>query len=97
MMVYPGSKDYKKIQKLGWEMPTTWNQYSQYSYECFPLKTKHLSNAEVLWFRDNAFQTYYTSPDYLDMVKDTFGQATVDEILEMTKIKLKRRLLGDAI
>lgn len=92
MMCYPGSSDYEEAKKLGWELPQNWREYSQYSYECFPIRTKCLSNVEVLRFRDNAFHEYYTSEKYLSMIKEKFDQATADEILEMTKVRLRRKL-----
>jgi len=92
MMCYPGSSEYEEVKKLGWELPKNWREYSQYSYECFPLRTKYLSNVEVLRFRDNAFHEYHTSGKYLEMIKEKFGQKTAEEILEMAKVRLRRKL-----
>ena len=61
-----------------------------------PLPTKYLSAAEVLGFRDAAFNEYFQSPKYLALVKEKFGQETVDHINEMCKHTLKRELLGTA-
>ena len=94
-MAYPGSRLYLDALKEGWELPETYVGYSQHSYETTPLATKHISAAEVLGFRDKAFQEYYTNEKYLKMIEDKYGLQTRTGIEDMTKIKLKRKLLGD--
>lgn len=94
-MAYPGSKLYLDALKEGWQLPETYVGYSQHSYETTPLPTKHISAAEVLKFRDEAFLKYYKNIDYLDMIENKFGQSTRLGIEDMTKIKLKRKILGD--
>jgi hypothetical protein len=37
---------------------------------------------------------YFTDPMYLKMMQEKFGSSVVDGIKEMTKIELKRELLG---
>ena len=94
-MAYPGSKLYLDALKEGWELPSDYVGFSQHAYETQPLPTKHISAAEVLRFRDKAFLEYYTNDKYLDMIKSKFGAETRQDIENMTKIKLKRKLLGD--
>jgi anaerobic magnesium-protoporphyrin IX monomethyl ester cyclase len=94
-MAYPGSKLYLEALKEGWELPDTYVGYSQHSYETQPLPTNHISAAEVLKFRDESFLKYYKNPKYLDMIEERFGNNTRSGIEEMTKIKLKRKILGD--
>jgi radical SAM superfamily enzyme YgiQ (UPF0313 family) len=99
-MAYPGSKLHKIASEQGIPLPedydnTGWSGYSQHSYNAFPLPTKHLSSAEVLKFRDEAFNKYFKNPKYLNMVEKKFGINALNHIKEMTKIKLKRKLLGD--
>ena len=94
-MAYPGSKLYLDAIKEGWSLPDTYVGYSQHSYETKPLDTKHISAAEVLKFRDEAFQTYYTNEKYLKLVEDKYSLKTRQGIEDMTKIKLKRKILGD--
>lgn len=60
-----------------------------------PLPTKHIGSAEVLKFRDEAFLKYYKNAEYLDMIERKFGLPTRTGIEDMTKIKLKRKILGD--
>ncbi len=93
-MAYPGSPLYRQAQTEGWELPDSWGGYSQHSVDSKPLPTKYLSAAEVLGFRDAAFNEYFQSPKYLALVKEKFGQETVDHINEMCKHTLKRDLLG---
>jgi radical SAM superfamily enzyme YgiQ (UPF0313 family) len=90
-MAYPGSPLYREAIANGWPLPKTWNGYSQHAVDSLPLPTKYLSAAQVLRFRDAAFQAYYTSPRYLEMVERIFGWPTVEHIREMTGHKLERQ------
>ncbi|TRZ83791.1 hypothetical protein D4R86_00205 [bacterium] len=90
-MAYPGSKLYEQSLEQGIKLPDTWLGYAQLNEETFPLPTKYLSSSEVLRFRDKAFQEYYSSPRYLEMIKEKFGQETVGHIKEMFEYKIKRK------
>jgi radical SAM superfamily enzyme YgiQ (UPF0313 family) len=94
-MAYPGSKLYTMAIENGWALPDSWIGYSQHSYEALPLRTETLTSAEVLKFRDEAFHNYFTNPRYLDMVRKKFGEEVVAHLRDMTRIKLKRKLLSD--
>lgn len=94
-MAYPGSKLYNMALERGWELPSSWIGYSQHSYECLPLRTEVLTAAEVLKFRDEAFTRYFTDRNYLELVERKFGIDVVHHLQDMTKIKLKRKILGD--
>jgi radical SAM superfamily enzyme YgiQ (UPF0313 family) len=89
-MAYPGSPLYRQALAEGWELPAGWSGYSQHACDTLPLRTRHVSAGEVLRFRDEAFQTYYSHPPYLEMIERTFGPATVDEIRRMTQHRLTR-------
>ena len=91
-MAYPGSPLYRMAVENGWELPDSWCWYSQHSYDCRPLPTEKVSAAEVLKFRDEAFNTYFTNPRYLDMVTQKFGRDTRKHIAHMTRHKLHRKL-----
>ena len=67
--------------------------YAFLSYESQPLPTKHLSAAEVIQFRDDAWQTYFTNPKYLDLVEKKFGRAQRLNVEDMAKVPLHRKLL----
>jgi hypothetical protein len=92
-MAYPGSRLYLDAIRENWELPDSYVGYSQHAYETKPLPTKHISAAEVLGFRDTAFDAYYTNDRYLDFIREKFGQETYDDIIRMTQYKLKRKLL----
>ncbi len=95
-MAYPGSKLYELALQKAWQLPQSWIGYSQHAYETHPLRTDALTSAEVLRFRDDAFQKYFNNPSYLGLVKRKFGDGVVAHLGEMSKVGLKRRLLEDA-
>ncbi|MBI2495634.1 MAG: cobalamin B12-binding domain-containing protein [Candidatus Omnitrophica bacterium] len=90
-MAYPGSALYELALKEGWPLPERWSGYSQHAVDTLPLPTKHISGAEVLRFRDHAFQIYFSSPRYLEMVERKFGPETVAHVKEMASHKLERQ------
>jgi radical SAM superfamily enzyme YgiQ (UPF0313 family) len=90
----PGSPMYYTAKKNGWALPDTYEGYAFLSYESQPLPTKYLSSAEVLKFRDDAWQKYFTNPTYLDLVESRFGVSERGNIEDMASITLKRKLLG---
>jgi intein/homing endonuclease len=90
-MAYPGSPLYQQAVAEGWPLPATWSGYSQHSEDCLPLPTKHLRAGEVLRFRDEAFQTYFRAPRYLEMIGQRFGPETVAHVREMASHPLTRR------
>jgi len=93
-MAYPGSQLYEESIEKGIEMPDNWLGFSQLSEEAFPLPTKYISNAEVLRFRDQAFQEYFSNPKYLNMIEEKFGAEVVEHINQMLKHKLHRNILN---
>lgn len=92
-MAYPGSKLYTTALEGEWALPASWIGYSQHSYETHPLRTEALTSAEVLRFRDEAFVKYFTSPSYLELVRRRFGEEVLSHVKDMTKIRLRRKLL----
>ncbi len=92
-VAYPGTALYRQAIAEGWELPASWSGWSHYAYDYLPLRTKHLTAAEVLIFRDTAFQKYYRSPSYQSHVLTKFGPRAVVEVQEMVRVPLKRRLL----
>jgi radical SAM superfamily enzyme YgiQ (UPF0313 family) len=89
-MAYPGSALYTRALREDWPLPKSWASYSQHAVDCLPLPTKHLSAAEVLSFRDRAFQTYFHSPGYLASLRRTFGPRVMEEIRTMSSHALAR-------
>lgn len=92
-MAYPGSQLYNLALREEWELPSSWAGYSQHAVDTLPLRTKYLTNAQVLEFRDQAFQTYFQNSRYLNMIKNKFGIEIVQHIKKMAKHKLERELL----
>jgi len=92
-MAYPGSKLYLDAKREGWDLPESYVGYSQHSYESKPLPTKHISSADVLDFRDKAFNEYYKNDKYLSSIEEKFGKETKKSIENMTKHTLKREIL----
>ena len=91
----PGSPMYHAAKRNKWPLPDSFEGYAFLSYESQPLPTKHLSSSEVLKFRDQAWKTYFTNPDYLNLVESSFGVQQRKNIEDMAKINLKRKILGD--
>jgi len=94
-MAYPGSQLYNIALKEGWELPQEWTGYSQHSYNIQPLPSKTLLARDIVTFRDNAFHTYNESEKYLDMIEETYGKDVKLHIQEITKTRLKRKIIKD--
>lgn len=92
-MAYPGSALYNEAVARGWALPESWSGFSQHSYDCRPLPTEKVDAATVLEFRDDAFHEYFENARYLDMVTQRFGWDTRKHIEEMTKTRLRRKLI----
>lgn len=90
----PGSPLYLDAVKNDREqLPATYEEFAFFSYECKPMKTKYCTSAEVLKFRDDAWNEYFTNQRYLEMIEKKFGVENRQNIEEMSKIKLKRKVL----
>lgn len=92
----PGSPLYYTAKQNGWKLPDDYAGYAFLSYESQPLPTRHVSAAEVLRFRDDAWRQYFTNPAYLALLEKTFGLEQRQNVETMTKIKLKRKLIEQA-
>ena len=91
----PGSPIHRRALKEGWKLPDSYAGYAFLSYDCEPLATKHVSASDVLRFRDQAWQTYFRNPTYLELVQRSFGEPQRRNVENMAEVRLKRRLLGD--
>ena len=91
----PGSPIHNEAKNKKWKLPDTFEGYGFLSYECQPLPTNYLKAEDVLKFRDDAWLKYFTNKDYLQLVEDKFGSKQKKNVIEMSKIKLKRKILGD--
>jgi len=90
-MAYPGSQLYTDALDKGIKLPEAWHGYGQYAAETLPLPTSYLSAEDVLYFRDKAFQDYFSNPRYLQMVREKFGPEVVSHIEEMLQHKIQRK------
>lgn len=90
-MAYPGSKLYFEAIQNGIKLPDKWHGFAQYGEETLPLPTKYLSSAEVLRFRDYAFDNYLSNPKYLKMIREKFGIEVEEHIKKMLEHKIKRK------
>ena len=95
VMALPGSRLYKNAIEKGYRLPEDYTGYSFHSYNTLPLPTENLSPAQILAFRDKAFLTYHKNSSFLKRVEEKYGKISVDNINDMTKVKLKRKILGD--
>lgn len=91
VMAYPGSQLYVRAEEAG-QLPSHWGCFSQHSRDTQPLPTWHISAADVLRFRDEAFSRYFKNERYLGMVREKFGRKTEKHILKMLEIGITRRI-----
>ena len=89
----PGSPLYNTARANGWALPDSYAGYAFLSYESQPLPTRHVSAAEVLQFRDNAWQKYFTHEPFLALVERKFGVQQRANVEAMARIKLRRKLI----
>ena len=87
-------KVYKNALKNGHILPKNYEGYSFHSYETQPLPTDSLKPEEILEYRDKSYKAYHTAKSFLNKIEKRFGKKAIDNIKEMTKIDLKRRILG---
>ena len=95
-MALPGSRLFKIAKENGTKLPESYEGYSFHSYDCIPLPTEKLEAYEILELRDQCFVDYFTNEKYLFTVKKKFGEEAAKNILEMSKIKLKRKIIEKA-
>jgi hypothetical protein len=89
----PGSPLYTRAIHEGWDLPTQYDEFAFLSYNTKPLPTKHLSNSQVLAFRDYFWKAYFTNPSYLELVEKKFGKSQRQNVEEMSSHSLNRSLL----
>ena len=94
-MALPGSPLYFEAKAQKMTMPASYPGYGFLSYDCQPMATKHVSAADVLRFRDHAWQVYFNHQPYLDLVSRKFGPNALANITGLKGVKLRRRLLDN--
>ena len=93
-MALPGSKLYHDAIKNNIPLPKDYEGYSFHSYHTLPLPTENLSAAEILKFRDESFIKYHTHEPFRERIKKKFGDVAINQINEMLKVNLKRKILN---
>jgi len=91
----PGSPLHVRAKAQGTTLPETYQGYGFLSYEATPMATKYVSAAEVVRFRDNAWNKYHSKPNFLSLIENIFGSEAKLGIQNLAEVKLKRRILGD--
>jgi len=94
-MALPGSYLYKDALEKKYKLPDDYEGYSFHSYETQPLQTESLKAEEILAYRDKSFKNYHLHKPFLDKIEKKFGKKAIENIKAMTKINLKRKILGD--
>ena len=89
----PGSPLYRNLRNKGEKLPKEYSEYGFLSYDHIPSPTESLTSKEIVQFRDNAFKTIHTSPKFLSMIGDKFGPKALENITNMNKITLERKIL----
>lgn len=92
-MALPGSQLYADAINQELQLPGSYVGYSFHAFETLPLGTEHLSPAQVLKFRDLAFQTYHSNEAFLSRIEEKFGKKARDAIIEMNKVVLRREIV----
>ena len=70
----------------------SYSGYSYYSKDSFPNPTDSLTRQEILKFRDDVFIKYFNRKEWLDKIKDKFGQESVDIHKDILKTRLERNV-----
>ena len=95
-MDYPRSRLYEEAVANGVKLPDSWLGYSQLGYETQPLATEFCSSAEILAFRDYAYDAYFRdNHKYFAMMEKKFSPEVVKAIKSSLNKKLPRKILGD--
>ena len=92
-MALPGSQLYKDALSQGLQLPESYVANSFHAFETLPLGTEHLSPAQVLKFRDRAFQIYHSNQRFLTRIEENFGLEAREAIIEMNKVVLRRGIV----
>jgi len=95
-MALPGSQLYKDAIEKNYKLPEDgYTGYSFHSYDTQPIPTEYLTPEETLRYRDECYSKYHMYEPFLKKIENKFGKKPVENIIKMTKVKLKRKILGD--
>lgn len=88
MTAYPGTRLHEISVQKGYPLPEKWGQYGFFAPDALPMRNEHLSAEEIVRFRDNAFNEYFNSERYQNMIAEKFGQGVLDYL--KTKVLSKK-------
>ncbi|MDP2599825.1 MAG: radical SAM protein [Deltaproteobacteria bacterium] len=94
-MALPGSQLYKDAVEKGYDIPKEYSEFSFHSYNTKPLPTDHLKPAQILKFRDESWVKYHSYLPFLQRVENRYGREARENIENMAKITLKRKIAGE--
>ena len=94
-MALPGSQLYKDALEKKIDLPIKYSEFSFHSYDARPLPTETLKAGEILKLRDDHFHLYFSNKNFLNKIRNKFGQNAVDNINGMLKVRLKRKLIEE--
>jgi radical SAM superfamily enzyme YgiQ (UPF0313 family) len=77
-MAYPGTSLHETAKAKNYPLPEKYGQYGFFAPDTLPLRNEFLSPTDILDFRDLAFETYFRSESYQDLLKNVFGQHIQD-------------------
>jgi anaerobic magnesium-protoporphyrin IX monomethyl ester cyclase len=87
----PGSRLYKDAIDSNVPVPDKYEKFSFLGKHTLPIINDNLAREEILNFRDKAFVEYHSNPEFLDKVKNKFGQKAVENILNILNTKIERQ------
>ena len=88
-------KNYKDALEKNIDVPKKYSEFSFHSYDTKPLPTDSLKPGEILKLRDDHFHKYFSNKKFQSKIKNKFGQNALDNIHEMLKVRLKRKLIEE--
>jgi anaerobic magnesium-protoporphyrin IX monomethyl ester cyclase len=91
----PGSPLHQQAKQKGWKLPDRYAGYAMLSYHTENLRSDNLTGEQILKFRDDAYDTYWSNEQILKKMKSKFGDKCIQNLKDTNKIKLKRKILGD--
>lgn len=89
----PGSPLYLQAVKNNYKLPDRYAGYSMLSYYTQNIPNANLTAAEIVKARDDAWRTYHSNPEYLNLLENKFGIKARQSVESMLKISIKRKIL----
>ena len=96
-MALPGSQLYKEAVEKNIKLPDNYEGYSFHSYNTQNLPTEKLKASSILKLRDECFYKYHNYEPFLKRISEKFGAKAAENIKQMSKIKLKRKIIEQNI